>query len=740
MKDPDVHEPAPEPDGGLHDSGEIIRVQEQHYILATSALADDHNRVLKHGETFTVSDRFGDIKQVGLGEEGLYHEGTRFLSALVLRLGRKRPLFLSSTIKQDNALLAVDLTNPDVSAGDCVVIARGTLHIFRAKFLWEGACYERIRVRNFGLTVIETTLSVHFEADFHDIFEVRGMHRKHRGQMLERVVGEGEVVIGYEGLDGEIRRTRLAFTPTPPHLTGSEARFHILLEPNGEATFLVTVGCDIGRSSPRRECFEHAGNAAAAALERSRSRSCHMYTGNEQFNDWLNRTGADLDMMATETPQGPYPYAGVPWFSTAFGRDGILTALECLWVNPSMARGVLAYLAAYQSDALLPEQDAEPGKILHETRKGEMAALKEIPFGLYYGSVDATPLFVILAAAYYRRTGNLEFSAAIWPNVERALAWIDTDGDPDRDGFVEYYRRSQNGLVQQGWKDSQDSVMHADGRLAEGPIALCEVQAYAYAAKLGASALARVLGYRPRAEELARQAKALRVRFEQAFWCEDLGTYALALDGEKRPCRVRSSNAGHCLWTGIASQERARRVARTLLAPESFTGFGIRTLAASEARYNPMSYHNGSVWPHDNAIVAQGFARYGLKGEVLKVFTGLFDASIFVDLNRIPELFCGFVRRPGEGPTLYPVACAPQSWAAAAVFLLLQACLGLDIDAPQSRVRFSYPLLPEWLPSIHIMNLGVGSGSLDLLLQRFGDNVGVNILRRDGDIEIATVK
>ena len=727
-------------DGVLHDSGEIIRIQDKFYILATSALADDHNRVLKHDETFVVSDRYGDIKQVGAGEEGLYHEGTRFLSSLVLRLGRKRPLFLSSTIREDNALLAVDLTNPDVSSDDRLVIPRGILHIFRAKFLWQGALYERIRVRNFGLEPIETTLSIHFEADFHDIFEVRGMHREKRGRRHEPDVEPDGIVIPYQGLDGEWRRTRIGFIPPPAHLTTTEALVHLALEPGGEANQFVTIGCEVGPSSARHPSFESASDAAGEALTRARVRSCTIYTENEQFNEWLSRSFADLDMMVTHTPHGPYPYAGVPWFSTAFGRDGIITALECLWVNPSLARGVLAYLARYQAQARAAEQDAEPGKILHETRKGEMAALKEIPFGLYYGSVDSTPLFVILAAAYYRRTGDLSFISEIWPNVERALAWIDDHGDIDGDGFVEYWRRSSDGLVQQGWKDSQDSVMHEDGRLADGPIALCEVQGYVHAARLGASALAEALGHERQAADLARQAESLRLRFEEAFWCEDLGTYALALDGEKRPCRVRSSNAGHCLWTGIAGPERARRVARTLLAEESFTGFGIRTLAANEVRYNPMSYHNGSIWPHDNALIAQGFARYGLKPDVSTVLTGLFDASLFVDLHRMPELFCGFVRRPGEGPTLYPVACAPQSWAAAAVFFLLQACLGLDIDLPRSRVSFRRPLLPESLPAVHISNLQVGSGSLDLLLRRFDRSVGVDILRREGEIEVVAVK
>src|SRR5262249_28617959 len=327
-----------------------------------------------------------------------------------------------------------------------------------AKCLWEGACYERIRVRNFGLAPIETTLSVHFDADFRDIFEVRGTPRERRGRVLERAVEGEEVVIPYEGLDGVVRRTRVAFTPTPTHLTAAEARFQFLLEPNGEATFFVTIGCEVGASSPRRRSFEQASNAAAEALHRARSRSCNVYCGNEQFNDWLNRTVADLDMMATDTPYGPYPYAGVPWFSTAFGRDGIITALECLWVNPRLARGVLSYLAAMQASSVDPARDAQPGKILHEARSGEMAALGEIPFGRYYGSQDATPLFVMLAGEYYRRTADLDLIRALWPSIEAALTWIERYGDLDGDGFVEYARQSENGLVQQGWKDSHDSV------------------------------------------------------------------------------------------------------------------------------------------------------------------------------------------------------------------------------------------------------------------------------------------
>jgi glycogen debranching enzyme len=369
-----------------------------------------------------------------------------------------------------------------------------------------------------------------------------------------------------------------------------------------------------------------------------------------------------------------------------------------------------------------------------------MAALGEVPFGRYYGSVDATPLFVWLAGAYYRRTADRGFVGGIWPNVKRALHWIDTFGDRDCEGFVEYLRNSPKGLVQQGWKDSNDSVFHADGTLAEGPIALCEVQGYVYAARLAAADLAETFGEQARADDLRRRSAALKERFGQAFWCDNLGTYAMALDGAKRACRVRTSNPGHCLLTGIAEPEQGWRCGSTLLSEALFSGWGIRTVASGEARYNPMSYHNGSVWPHDNALAAAGLARYGLREEALRVFTALFDVSNSVDLNRLPELFCGFIRRPGEGPTRYPVACAPQAWSAAAVFFLLQTSLGLTILAEAPEVRCSAPLLPEFLREVQIRNLRVGSSSVDLGLCSEGKDIHLDVLRRDGDIRVSLEK
>ncbi|HKB02721.1 MAG TPA: amylo-alpha-1,6-glucosidase [Gemmataceae bacterium] len=731
------HSRVPPSDGRAAGPG----VEDPYYIAAPAPPAGERDRVLKHGDTFAVFDHHGDIRPVGMQEQGLFHEGTRFLSGLILRLGRGEPLFLSSTVKQDNALLTVDLTNPDIRVGERVDLPRGTLHLFRGIFLWQGACYQRLGVRNYGLVPVEVVFSIRFDADFADIFEVRGTRRARRGRILAPTVSGGTVVLGYEGLDGVVRRSRLEFSPAPRRLTASEAHFTAYLGPQQEALFHVTVSCECGGGDPPGPpTFEAALGRASDDLRDVRARACDIVTSNERFNDWLTRGLADLDMMVSDTPEGMYPYAGVPWFSTPFGRDGIITALQCLWVNPEIARGVLAFLAATQADTLAPDQDAEPGKILHETRRGEMAALREIPFGRYYGSVDSTPLFVLLAGAYYERTGDRPFAESIWPNVERAVRWINEFGDRDKDGFVEYDRHSTDGLVQQGWKDSHDSVFHANGALAQAPIALCEVQAYVYAAKRSGAGLAAALGLSGPTTEWALQAEQLRERFEHAFWCDDLSTYALALDGQKRPCRVRTSNSGHCLFAGIVEADRATRVARTLLNESAFSGWGVRTVTAGEVRYNPMSYHNGSVWPHDNSLIGAGLARYRIKDGVVKILSGLFDASQFFELRRMPELFCGFHRRPGEGPTLYPVACSPQAWAAGSVFLLLQACLGLRIDAAERRVYFDYPVLPPFLREVRIRDLRVGEGSADLLLTRRGDDVGVNVLGRTGRVEVVLVK
>ena len=723
-----------------------IQLDEQWYILATASPADERRRVLKHDDTFGLFDRFGDIQQIGMGEEGIFHGDTRFLSHHELLIEGVRPMFLNSSVKDDSTLLIVELMNPDLHLDGRPTVPKGLLHIFRAKLLWAGACYEHVRIVNFGMEPIETNVWMEFGADFADIFEVRGFRRSGSGELLAPQAGDSELLLGYRGMDQLERRTRICFEPPPDSLDTDRAAFKVRLPPKGEAHLYATIHCETGsRTEKNRKPSDQAGayleayNQASAAIASYRSGRCNIVTSNALVNQWLDRSASDLDMLISATAEGSYPYAGVPWYSTTFGRDGILTARECLWIDPGMARGVLAFLADTQATERDPRRDAEPGKILHEARKGELAALDEVPFRRYYGTVDATPLFVGLAGAYYERTGDLEFIRRIWPNVLRALEWIDRYGDADGDGFVEYARQSENGLQQQGWKDSHDSIFHADGRFADAPIALCEVQGYVYEAKLRAARLAEVLGEEELSQDLREAARLLKQRFNEAFWCEEIDCYAIALDGNKQRCAVASSNAGHALWSGIATPEYAARVAARLLSEDFFCGWGIRTISSRELRYNPMAYHNGSVWPHDNALIAEGMARYGMTDKALTVFSALFDASLYVDQHRLPELFCGFARRPGEGPTLYPVACSPQAWAAGAVYYVLQACLGLSFDQEQREISFRHPRLPSFLDSVEINGLSLRGATVDLRLQRYPHNVGINVVRKEGQAEVVSV-
>jgi len=728
-------------------------VTQQYYIATPLSPVDDRARVLKYGGTFFVFDRMGDVQPGGLGEQGLFVEGTRHLSQLRAHLWRTPPLLLSSTVETNNFLFSADLANLDVSRYQEVVIPRGTLHLLRSRFLWKKSCYEEFMFVNHGLSDLFVPFRITFDADFADIFEVRGIHREKRGIRLPTKVEDDSVLLSYEGLDGVVRRTLLQSDPAPARASDNELEYAVALRPKERASFHLLISCDSdgsqndasrndsSRSNGSRNSFGYslAMSAAQRELETVGGAFPRLYSSNSRFSDWISRSIADVQMMMVGNPEPNYPYAGVPWFSTVFGRDGIITALQTLWLNPAIARGVLECLAATQATKIDPANDEEPGKILHEMRSGEMAALGEVPFGRYYGSVDATALFVMLAGAYYERTADRQFIQRLFPHIERALEWIDNFGDNDGDGFVEYARHSKKGLVQQGWKDSDDSIFHADGSLAEAPIALCEVQGYVYAAKLSAAELCVVLGNSEKAGALQAQAEMVRERFEEQFWCEELSTYALALDGRKRACQVRTSNAGHCLYTGIASPERARRVAETLLSAESFSGWGVRTVASSEMRYNPLSYHNGSIWPHENSLIACGLAKYGFKKLAGRILLALLDLSSTVELHRLPELFCGLDRRPGEGPTLYPVACSPQAWAAAAPFLILQACLGISVDAEHEQIIFDHPCLPDGIPQLAIDGVRCGNVSVDLFLERRNDSVLVQKKDAKSELEIVTI-
>jgi glycogen debranching enzyme len=703
----------------------------------TATPSDRPPRVLKYGDTFVVLDSRGDIGSSSGGSVGLFHLDTRHLSRLEFLVNQAQPLLLGSNLRDDNSAFVVDLTNPDILAGQRLVLEKDTVHILRTIFLWRDTAYQRIAVRNYGDRAVDLNLSLLYENDFADLFEVRGAHRERHGAARSDLRGDDQVLLVYKGLDARVRSSTLTFDPPPSRLSIGTAEYDFHLEPGEMRPIFLTVSCD--RTDSRPLPFLRGLIKARRELREAARHRTSVETSNDRFNEILCRSAADLAMLMTDTPQGRYPYAGIPWYSTTFGRDGLITALQMLWWSPDVARGVLRRLASYQAKTTDPLADAQPGKIPHEMRGGEMAALREVPFGLYYGSVDSTPLFVLLAGLYAERTGDLETIVELWPAIEAALAWIDGPGDLDGDGFIEYTRATDQGLANQGWKDSHDAIFHIDGRLAEGAIALAEVQGYVYAAKLTAARCARRLGRKAAADRLDIEARRLAERFEAAFWCPDLGTYALALDGGKKPCRVRTSNAGQVLFTGIASADRAALVAKDLLQPSFFSGWGIRTVAKEAVRYNPMSYHNGSVWPHDNALIALGLARYDHKRAIETLFGGLFGAATYMDQRRLPELFCGFQRQQGQGPTLYPVACSPQAWASATPFTLLEASLGLEFDPFKSEIRLRNPRLPAFLDEVVLRDLRLSSSSVDLRVRRHGDSVSLDTPRISGNIQVSIV-
>ncbi|GIW42161.1 MAG: amylo-alpha-1,6-glucosidase [Candidatus Binatia bacterium] len=718
-----------------------ILVGGEYYVLA-SALAGRRPRVVvSHGDTFAVFDLAGDIPSGG-SEYGLFHGGTRFLDRFELKLNGRFPFLLSSGLAEDSVELETYLSNDDERQDGVVVLERDTVAIRRNKLALENRLYERIELHHYGSEPLELALELTYGADFADIFEVRGIDRPSRGRQLPPSVEarKGIVRLRYEGLDGLRRETALHFRPLPGALGEETASYRFRLAPGETVQVDVEVDCMVGEQKILRR---HYGPARAVLRQERRSWREEfpvLYTNNEGFNDWLNRSLEDLALLRKQAEEGTTVYAGIPWFATLFGRDSLITAFEVLAFNPRLAAGTLRVLASMQGKEENPEREEEPGKILHEVRSGEMANTGEVPFGRYYGSADSTPLFLVLLSEYARRTGDLELVRELWPAALAALAWIEQWGDRDGDGYVEYERKSERGLYHQGWKDSRDSVFHADGTLAKPPIALAEVQAYVHWALRGMAELARHLGHLDDALRWEERAVVLKTRFNREFWLEDEDTFALALDRDKKPCRVVTTNAAHCLLGGIAEPQKAEATIERLLRDDVFSGWGLRTLSTKAPRYNPMAYHNGSVWPHDNALAAEGFARYGATERAAKLLTALFDAALATDERRLPELFCGFPRSMQHKPVAYPVACRPQAWAAASVFLLLKAVLGLSVDGFERNLCFSHTSLPEWLEHLEIQGLDVGGARLDLAVHRGRWGAAVEVVEKRGDVDVIVRK
>ncbi len=700
--------------------------------------------VLKDGETFAMLDTRGEIDPHTHPDSGVFHRGTRHLSRLRLLLWGKPPRVLSSTERGEMGLHVSHLSN-----GNGAAPSGGSLHLERSTLLTPCSCVQQLSFTSYEAEPLRLPLRLSFDADFRDLFEVRGLQRARRGERSTLVFADG-AGFDYRGLDGETRRSRLRLGAAVEERSEGLLALSLELQPRHTRRLCLLIEFGTpgtvpleGGSSPE-ECFDRALEHTHGRFAAARRQAATVVSDNLALNQWLSRSASDLHLLASPLEHGPYPYAGVPWFSCPFGRDGLITARQMLLVEPRLARGVLGFLAERQARHSDPARDAEPGKILHEARLGEMAALGEVPFGEYFGTVDATPLFVMLAGAYLARTDERDFVADLLPALEAAMAWIQRAESTSRDGFLRYERSARGGLRNQGWKDSDDAVHHADGRLAEGSIALCEVQAYVYGARRSMASILERLGRGGDAMPLREEAERGRQRFQAGFWSEALGTYVLALDGEGVACGVRSSNAGHCLLTGIAPAGTAAAVARQLLAPTSFNGWGVRTLDEREQRYNPMSYHNGSVWPHDNALIGLGLARYGFTAEAMRLFNGLFDTARALPMLRLPELVCGFPRREEEGPTLYPVACSPQAWASGSVFALLEAITGLRIgrhrESGRVRVRFRRPMLPPAIGRLEISGLRLGQEEIDLLLHRGEEDVGVLVRRRSAGIEVVIEK
>jgi glycogen debranching enzyme len=713
--------------------GDVV-LGEHYYILASEVAADLPKLVLKHDEAFVVANRRGDLPNLPASELGFYVDGTRVLRQLELRAHGRRPIVLNAGVSADALQATIDLTNPDVALAPEVLLPGRSLRVARRLTVYDGQLYQLLLIEAFHRDPLELPLTLHFAADFVDVFEVRGHPRARRGEPLPAVVDGAAVRLAYRGLDKVVRATTLAFAPAPHRLREDGAEYRLTLAPGRTVELTVVASASAEPAAPRPilgfgEALRRR-RAASAGQDGAEVRSDH-----DLFAVWVQRSRRDLRLLLTQTPDGAVPYAGIPWYVAPFGRDALVTALQVLPFEPAIAAGTLRALARHVGRVDDPFTDQEPGKIMHELRRGEMANCREIPFIPYYGSVDAPPLFLMLLGEYWRWTADVDLVRSLWPTAEAVLAWMARNAEAHA-GYLAYARRSPLGLVNQGWKDSQDAIMHASGDLAEPPIALAEVQGYRYAALLAAADVAAAVGHADRAPELRETARRLRERFEADFWLPDEAFYALALDRHGRPCRVIASNAAHLLWTRMVSDSRAAIVARRLVADDMFSGWGVRTLASGERRYNPMSYHNGSVWPHDTAIAAVGMRRYGLVEPFSTLTTGLFEAVLQFENMRMPELFCGFPRVEGYGPTHYPVACAPQAWAAGVVFMLVGAMLGLAPDAADNQLTLNRPRLPGWLGWIELRNLRLRDSRLTVRAAQGQEGAAIEMLARQGDAEL----
>ncbi|HSP55404.1 MAG TPA: glycogen debranching N-terminal domain-containing protein [Dehalococcoidia bacterium] len=694
--------------------------------------------VIRERDLFLLTDTSGRIPSGNTNGYGLYYHDTRYLSTYDLSFSNGRLMVLLATAELGFSSEHV-LTNFRMEDLQGRSLPDGSVEIHRTRVL-EDVLEETIQVTNYNSFDIAIKLVLNVAADFADVFVVRGYQPEKSVEPCAASWEDHSLRMTYKGADGHTRQTSVSFSPTPDATTtdqgGGSASFLVKLRPRQHEIIRILYTMDGRIDTPR-------GVARFAIVEKEYAqwlrKATRVKTDNDFFDAVLSRSLADLRMLWNhEQLEGGYVAAGTPWFDTLFGRDTAIVGLQTLWLKPDLARQCLGSLARHQGKKFDPWRDEEPGKILHELRIGEMTQAGELPFSPYFGSVDSTPLFLLLAGEYFQWTADVEMMKHLETNIRAALHWIDTYGDIDKDGYVEYEKRSARGLVNQGWKDSTDSLIHADGSLLRPPIALVEVQGYVYAALRKLAPVFEALGDPETASQLLERAAALRERFVRDFWLKE-GFFALALGGDHRPSASITTNPGHALWTGIATPQQAKHVVPRFMKKDLFSGWGLRTLSTESPRYNPQGYHLGTVWPHDNSIVASGFKRYGFEPELNLVATALFEAARSFPYYRLPELFGGTPRSAHHAPVPYPVACRPQAWAAGAFPLITQSILGLSANAPGATLNIVRPVLPAWLHAVALHGLRVGGAEADLFFERRGQDVAVQVVDVRGDLQVKVV-
>jgi glycogen debranching enzyme len=686
---------------------------------------------LKEDDVQFVTNAAGDIPPDDTAGFGLYYRDTRFLSVFDLRIAGRKPLSISHNASKHYIATFQDI-NPALDMNGTRV-PQQSISIRRSRFVTSQGLYERIGLLNCNHVAVDVQVDLVLDSDFRDIFAVRGFKSQPPAMSVESKWNGTSLYFAHRGRDGVMRRTLVSFSRAPDTFSNSTVSFRLRMEPQGVASVVVRVQPQVGDTvEPMDEDFDRALDRLAASYRDWEQSSTQIETDNELFNrDLLRASRNDVRTLLERTEFGLVPDAGIPWYAVPFGRDAIITALQTLSYNPAIAEGTLRFLAAYQGKELDPFKEEEPGKILHELRRGELARLEEIPHTPYYGTVDSTPLFVVLFVEAMAWIQSDALYHDMLPAALQALEWIDTYGDVDGDGYVEYEAHRPGGVLNHGWKDSATSVQYEDGTNAVQPIALVEVQGYVYAAKLGMARLLRSHGDIRLAGRLEQEAEALRRRFNQDFWVQDEQFFCLALDGQKRQVRSVTSNAGHCLWSGICDPEKADAVAERLMAPDMFSGWGVRTLSADSPNYNPMSYHNGSVWPHDNAIIALGLRRAGHGDKAAQLVQAMCEAGFRFSDARLPELFCGFSRdqRFNSSPAAYVVSCSPQAWAAGSLFMFLESLLDIQPQEGPGSLGLT-PVLPAMFGRVCLRNLRIGTRRFDVTVERDGDSVGAAAVER----------